>query len=62
MDQEREYQMMKQFIEENTDIALKFMMWQDLIMEPQVFTGNVDAEDQDCEVITVNLDKDGNIN
>ena len=61
MDQEKEYQMMKEFIESNTDITLKFLMWQDLIMEPQVFTGKVEAEDADCEIVTINLDKDGNI-
>ncbi len=58
-----EYEMMKEFIESNTDITLKFLMWQELILEPQVVNSdvNIEAEDTECETITINLDKDGNI-
>jgi hypothetical protein len=58
-----EYEMMKKFIEENTDITLKYLMWQELILEPQVVNSdvNIEAEDTECETITINLDKDGNI-
>ena len=55
--------MMKKFIEENTDITLKFLIWQEKFLEPQIFTNDVqvEAEDIECETITINLDKDGNI-
>jgi len=58
-----EYEMMKKFIEENTDITLKFLIWQEKFLEPQIFTNDVqvEAEDIECETITINLDKDGNI-
>ena len=58
-----EYEMMKKFIEENTDITLKYLMWQELILEPQVVNSdvNIEAEDTECETITINLDKDGSI-
>lgn len=45
MDKDKEYELMKQFLEENTDILLKFMIWQDNFLEPQIFTNQVDAED-----------------
>ena len=49
-EQNKEYELMKRFIEENTDITLKFMMWQEEFLEPQIFTQDVDAEsDRDWE-------------
>ena len=45
MDKDKEYELMKRFLEENTDILLKYMIWQDQFLEPQIFTNDVDAED-----------------
>jgi len=44
-------EMMTRFIEENTDIALKYIMWQENFLDPQVFDSNVniDADDVDHE-------------
>jgi len=41
----------KKFIEENTDITLKYMIWEEQFLEPQVFDSNVniDADDVDHE-------------
>jgi len=47
MDKDREYELMKRFLEENTDILLKYMIWTDNFLEPQVFTNEVEAEDID---------------
>ena len=46
-----EYEMMKKFIEENTDITLKYLMWQELILEPQVVNSDVKIEAEDIELI-----------
>lgn len=55
--------LMKRFVEENTDITLKYMIWSEQFLEPQIFNNDVqvEAEEAECEVVTVNLDKDGNI-
>ena len=47
-----ECEMMTRFIEENTDITLKYMIWQDQFLEPQVYDNNVeiDANDIDYEL------------
>ena len=41
----------RKFIEENTDITLKYMIWEEQFLEPQVFDSNVniDADDVDHE-------------
>ena len=54
-------EMMTKFIEENADIALKFIMWQDLILEPQVFEGEIEAEDIESEIITIQDNGNGTI-
>ena len=41
-----EGEMAMKFIEEN-GLTLKFIMWQELILEPQVFSGNVEIEAED---------------
>ena len=61
-EQNKEYELMKRFIEENTDITLKFMMWSEEFQDPQIFTQDVDAEEAECEVINLNVDEDGFIN
>jgi len=42
---------MTRFIEENTDVALKYIIWQENFLDPQVFDSNVniDADDVDHE-------------
>ena len=42
-----------EFINSNTDIALKYIMWKDMQLEPQVFNNqtNIDADDTDFEYI-----------
>ena len=40
-------EMYEKFIEENTDIALLYLIWEDNFLEPQIFTNEVDAEDID---------------
>lgn len=61
-EQIKEYELMKRFIEENTDITLKYMIWSEEFQDPQIFTNEVDAEDTECEVINLNIDEDGFIN
>ena len=63
MEKMNDCQMMTRFIEENTDIALKYLIWQENFLAPQVFDNSVqvEADDVECETITINLDKDGNI-
>lgn len=62
MEQNKEYELMKRFIEENTDITLKFMMWQEEFLDPQIFTQQVDADEIECEVLKLNINEDGFIN
>ena len=49
-----ECEMMEKFLNENTDILLKYMMWKEYIMEPQVMNSNVDVEAEDVDFITLN--------
>ena len=53
MENKTECELMKDFIDSNSDIALKYIMWVDLISEPQIFTNetNIDADDADFEFI-----------
>jgi hypothetical protein len=51
-----EYEMMKKFIEENTDITLKYLMWQELILEPQVVNSDVKIEAEDINIIDEDWD------
>ena len=48
--------MMKKFIEENTDITIKFLMWQELILEPQVVNSDVKIEAEDINIIDEDWD------
>ena len=43
----------EKFLEENTDIMLKYMMWEEQFLEPQLFTNNtkIEADDTDFEII-----------
>lgn len=41
-----------QFIDEN-GLAMKFLLWQEHFLEPQVFSGDVDVEAEDIEVIEI---------
>jgi|VirMetMinimDraft_7_1064189.scaffolds.fasta_scaffold211924_2 hypothetical protein len=49
-------EMMTKFIEENTDIALKYLMWQELILEPQVVNSDVNIEAEDINIIDEDWD------
>jgi len=51
-----ECEMMTKFIEENTDIALKYLMWQELILEPQVVNSDVNIEAEDINIIDEDWD------
>ena len=46
-----ECDLMKMFIDSNTDITLKYLMWQELILEPQVVNSDVKIEAEDIELI-----------
>lgn len=50
-----EGEMALQFIEEN-GLAYKFIMWQELILEPQVVDKNVQIDATDTEVLDINWD------
>ena len=43
----------EKFLEENVDIMLKYMIWEEQFLSPQIFDNNVniDAEDVDYEDI-----------
>ena len=44
----------EKFLEENTDIMLKYMIWEEQFLEPQIFTNDVmiDAEEVEFTEIT----------
>ena len=42
-----ENEMMEKFLNENTDILLKYMLWKEHIMEPQVLSADVKIEAED---------------
>jgi hypothetical protein len=48
-----ENEMMEKFLNENTDILLKYMLWKEHIMEPQVLNPDVKIDAVDVDV-TVN--------
>ena len=54
-----EGEMALQFIEENGH-TLSFIMWQELILEPQVISGDVSVEAIDVDYITMNDPGDEN--
>jgi len=41
----------EKFLEENTDLMLKYMLWEDTILEPQIVTSEVAIEAEDVEFI-----------
>lgn len=53
MENKTECEWMDDFINSNSDIALKYIMWKDMQLEPQIFTNetNIDADDADFEFI-----------
>ncbi len=51
----------RKFFEENTDILMKYMLWEDTILPPQILDEGVEREGDDVEFEDITFE-DGNDN